>query len=286
VISEIPRFHSLLWVTALLAQASGTAATLTQDFDSAPSDWNQRLDTSGGTPNPSSIGFSNTNLANGTSGAGEASGNINYNDTFEYYADDTNVSLGGSDPFSSSGRLHVTISGTPSIPETFIGYFDTAAAGPRSDGFGFSVKDEDTDTWRIRPEARDGNTQLDTAGQITIEIASGSIVDWFFSYDPDANGGLGAADYTWTLVSGTIENDGSGGSSSTPGFDITTEMTLSANPTTDYDAFGLGVRVEDDDTQTAEGGTISFDDVTYTIPEPSVALLAGLGLLGLLKRRR
>jgi len=271
---------------AFLTPATFGAVLLTENFDSAPSDWTARYDTSGAPPNPSTVGFSNTNNANGTSGAGEAGGEVRNNNTFEYYADTTNISGlsgNGGDVLTTSGRFRVDVDNVV-VPESFIGYFDTSSTDIRDDGLGFSIKDETSMTWRIRPEARDNNSQLDTAGQITIELSSGSVVDWSFTYDPSANSGNGSIDYNFTLVSGSVLDDGSGGTST----NINTTMTLSANPDVDYDAYGWGTRTRGSDVP-AELGDIYFDDLTYTaIPEPSqvALLLSGLGVLALRRVRR
>jgi len=279
-----PRFSAVVLACAVIyAPASFGVVPLTENFDSAPSDWTTRVDAD----NPSTVGFSNTNDAGGLSGAGEAGGGVRNNDTFEYYADTMNItglSGNGSDTFTSSGRFRVDVNAVV-VPESFMGYFDADSADIRDDGLGFSIKDENASSWRIRPEARDNNAQLDTAGQITIELSSGSVVDWSFTYDPAANGGNGSIDYIFNLVSGSVIDDGSGGTSP----NITTTMLLSANPNVDYDAFGWGTRTRPFD-DPSEDGDIYFDDLTYTaaIPEPSqfALLLSGLGVLALLRRKR
>jgi len=259
-----------------------SAVTVSENFDSDPANWTSNYDPDA--TNPSGVNFSNTNNASGTSGAGEAFGDAGENDTFEYYADTTNIDgLTGSDPLSSSGRFYFDITGTGSIAETFFGYFDLDETDIRNDGLGFSLKDENTTTARIRPEARFNGSGLDTSGQVTLNVADQSTIDWEFTYDPSANGGNGAVDYTWTLVSGTLDGN------STPGHMETTTMNLSTNPGSAYDAFGWGSRTRGSD-QVAEAGMIAFDDLSYTaaIPEPSTYALCLLGVIGLgwLARRR
>ncbi len=228
------------------------------------------------------FGYSATNNAKGAK-SGEMGGDLFRGDsrqasTMAYYGDRLDETLTLNNPLAASGKVsfhrgvsdstthigffhstdsvRVSESQASSVPENFLG---VTIEGPSSEGFNFYP------TYGLNTEAQgSGGNRGPNPPYI---YPDGSSHNWSLSYDPAANGGLGAI---------FIMLDGQAGT-----------MLLRPGDKEDgahFDRFGIITTHID-----GNGQTVYFDDLTYTVgfvPEPGgCAAAVVLMLVGLSRRR-
>ena len=239
-----------------------------ENFSSDPG-W----DATGNTPGDGlgqDFGFSNTN--NAGAAAGEAGGIIGRTGTsgsnpsapVAYYAADLGGTIDFNHPFSASGRIF--LQDQANTTNAFLGFFDSNNACFSSQCSGPSVAGWLVDfasTYMVW-DGPGGGSWEKSAGFPTTERG---LLDWSFSYDPDAgtngeiSGTLGTIVVAPTDISAFVRGSGA-----------------------TFDRFGIAGGT---DTNFGSTGPAYIDDVTYTaIPEPAIAGLLACGGLMLFRRRR
>jgi len=252
--------HFLSIFCLLVGGLAAHAQTEAQNFDSDPSDWTAVTDGE----LPSSLGHSATGNAQGVA-TGEGGGTWQRNSAFEYYADTVNLASGltGSDTITASGRFFAgnfnIFDGQNDVSEVGIGHFDTTQAMVRDGLVGFLVKDEDSDSMRIRATVRAGGSD-NLIADTTWYFGQDSVFDWAYIFDPATS----QFDLTVTLVSGQWE-DGDGNPITPSGGAQSISETVSDTTGISVNAFGIGNRTRTD--TAGREVDVFLDDVTYSIVE-------------------
>lgn len=160
------------------------------------------------------------------------------------------------------------------------GLFDVNGQAGNTGWLGYFATNANTTTTGRLAERSDPNSAIATSstgvtsiqtatasGNAAFDFTTNTTYSFVLSYERLANGSL---DIDWSLSNGA-------GYSLSSTFNDTTPETYAFNRV----AFLTG------DSQNADQLTFNNVDVTFTpVPEPSIALLGGLSVLGLLRRRR
>jgi hypothetical protein len=248
----------------LVASPGVEAATFTENFDTSPANWTATAATSGG----NNFGWSNT--GNATGNAGEAGGTVARSHAYSTYLTSLPAGLDRtSSTLTMLGSIYL-INNSPSFDGSFyLGFFDTAGLVSGAEPVDFVGIRLIEPGGGVAPNWRTTAGVFGGGGAETGLIPTGGLVD--------------STQYTFDLTY-TGTNDGSGTLTGTLGGSSIGTLNIGAGSAS-FNAFGLanGGMLNAGETQT---GQFFFDSVTYTIPEPSAALLGGLGMLALLRRRR
>ena len=117
---------------------------------------------------------------------------------------------------------------------------------------------------------------FNTPGEVTVDVTDGGLGTSLDNVSHSGTGGFVTTGQNYQTVSAA---------SAATGFQ-TYQVTLDLGAT-GYDYVGVAISTIGDNYDGASGETISFDNLSFSpVPEPSAALLGGLGLLALLRRRR
>jgi hypothetical protein len=257
------------------------AAAITETFDSDPG-WTGLNNRAGG----NDFGFSNTD--NCGQGAGEMGGLVDRYNGPAYYADTTSITeaLTEADNYGASGSFYLRESEdtADANQDTYIGYFSTTdsvnSGRPRSLALRIREKDRQggVDYFRVDINLR---RKYDTTST-TLVLAEGERFDFSFDYDPDGGtNGFGSFSAMISDESGALLLD--------EVVDIAAEA--GETPASDWndwnhDAFGMWTRDRGEDYPAGENDyEVYADNLTY-VPEPATLGLLGVGVIGLVRRRR
>ena len=255
--NTIPLLLTLLGLTGL-----SHAATIVDDFESGLGGWiqindgNGTIGTSTGSNHPNSTGSSTSASINyGTDQVTPGAYLVNQGTAFDV-----------TQAFSGTFDFYVNEEGNYSAGNFIIGDVQSGITGLAGEFINFQL---DEKQFGSRADLHDGDGSLingNSAANNNWEIFTNEWNQASFSWTP-TSGTSGTMEFSWVRFNGTTE----------PGWSGSEAFTYTFNSNEIYFGFGSG------DSETR------FDNINITgtaIPEPSVALLSGIGFLMLLRRKK